>query len=185
MLKELYKDSETRMQKAIEAINREMAGVRTGKASPKILDGIKVEYYGTPTPLIQVASVSTPDPKMIVIQPWEQTMVPEIIKALQKADLGLNPLAEGNMVRLPIPPLNEDRRQEMVKLVKKLGEDGKVAIRNIRRDINERLKKAEKDTEITEDEHKTAQKHIQDLTDKSIKRLDDMVVIKEKEVMEI
>jgi len=185
MLKDIYKDAESRMQKAVEAINRELTGVRTGKASPKMLDGIKVEYYGTPTPLIQLASISTPDPKTIIIQPWEQTVIPEIIKALQKADLGLNPMTEGNLVRLPIPPLNEERRQEMVRLVKKLAEDGKIAIRNIRRDTNDKLKKAEKDSDITEDDLKIAQKQIQDYTDKYIDKISEMVDSKEKEVMEI
>ena len=185
MLKEVYKDIETRMQKAVDAVNRELAQVRTGKASPKMLDGIKVEYYGTMTPLNQVASVSSPDPKLLVIQPWEQTVVPEIVKAIQKADLGLNPIAEGNVVRLPIPPLNEERRQEMVRLVKKLGEDGKVSIRNIRRDANDRLKKAEKDSEITEDDLKLGQKQVQEQTDKFIEKISAMVNLKEKELMEI
>jgi ribosome recycling factor len=185
MLKEIYKDAETRMQKAVEAVNRELAGVRTGKATPKMLDGVKVEYYGTPTPLIQLASISTPDPKTLIIQPWEQTVIPEILKALQKADLGLNPLAEGNLVRLPVPPLNEERRQEMVRLVKKLGEDGKVAIRNIRRDCNDSMKKAEKDSTITEDELKSGQKHIQELTDKFIEQIGEVVDNKEKELLEI
>lgn len=185
MLKETYKDTEDRMKKAVDAINRELTSVRTGKASPKMLDGIKVEYYGTLTPLNQVASISSPDPKMLVIQPWEQTVVPEIVKAVQKADLGLNPMAEGNIVRLPIPPLTEERRQDMVKLVKKLGEDAKIAIRNIRRDANDKLKKAEKDSEITEDDLKVGQKQVQDYTDSYIKKIDDMVKAKEQEVMEI
>ena len=185
MLKETYKDTEDRMKKAVDAINRELTSVRTGKASPKMLDGIKVEYYGTLTPLNQVASISSPDPKMLVIQPWEQTVVPEILKAVQKADLGLNPMAEGNIVRLPIPPLTEERRQDMVKLVKKLGEDAKIAIRNIRRDANDKLKKAEKDSEITEDDLKVGQKQVQDYTDSYIKKIDDMVKAKEQEVMEI
>lgn len=185
MLKEVYKDIETRMQKAVDAVNRELAQVRTGKASPKMLDGIKVEYYGTMTPLNQVASVSSPDPKLLVVQPWEQTVVPEIVKAIQKADLGLNPIAEGNVVRLPVPPLNEERRQEMVRLVKKLGEDGKVSIRNIRRDANDRLKKAEKDSEITEDDLKLGQKQVQEQTDKFIEKISTMVNLKEKELMEI
>jgi len=185
MLKETYKDTEDRMKKALDAINRELATVRTGKASPKMLDGIKVEYYGTLTPLNQVASISSPDPKMLVIQPWEQTVIPEIIKAVQKADLGLNPMAEGNIVRLPIPPLTEERRQDMVKLVKKLGEDAKIAIRNIRRDANDKLKKAEKDSEITEDDLKLGQKQVQDYTDSHIKKIDDIIKAKEQEVMEI
>ena len=185
MLKETYKDTEDRMKKALDAINRELATVRTGKATPKMLDGIKVEYYGTLTPLNQVASISSPDPKMLVVQPWEQTVIPEIIKAVQKADLGLNPMAEGNIVRLPIPPLTEEHRQDMVKLVKKLGEDAKIAIRNIRRDANDKLKKAEKDSEITEDDLKTGQKQVQDYTDSYIKKIDDTIKAKEQEVMEI
>jgi ribosome recycling factor len=121
----------------------------------------------------------------LIIQPWEQTVIPEIIKALQKADLGLNPLAEGNLVRLPVPPLNEERRQDMVRLVKKLGEDGKVAVRNIRRDCNDSLKKGEKDSTITEDELKNGQKHIQDLTDKFVEQIGEVVENKEKELLEI
>lgn len=185
MLKEMYKDTEDRMKKAVDVINRELATVRTGKASPKMLEGIKVEYYGTLMPLNQVASISTPDPKLLVVQPWEQTVVPEIIKAVQKADLGLNPIAEGNIVRLPIPPLTEERRQDMVKLVKKLGEEGKIAIRNIRRDANEKLKKAEKDSEITEDDLELGQKQIQDYTDSYIEKISNIVKAKEQEVMEI
>ncbi|MCP4580050.1 MAG: ribosome recycling factor [candidate division Zixibacteria bacterium] len=185
MLKELYKDTEDRMDKALEAVNREMTGVRTGKATPKMLDGIKVDYYGTATALNQLASIGTPDPRMLVIQPWEQTIIPEIVKAIQKADLGLNPIAEGNLVRLPIPPLNEERRLEMGRLVKKLGEDGKIAIRNIRRDANEKLKKAEKDSEITKDELKTAQKQVQDFTDKHTEQISEIIKLKEQEVMEI
>jgi len=185
MLKQIYKETEDRMLKAVEAINREMTGVRTGKASPKMLDGIKVEYYGTPTPLNQVASISTPDPKTLVIQPWEKTVIPEIIKAIQKSDLGLNPIPDNNVVRLPIPPLNQERRQEMGKLVKKIGEDGKIAIRNTRRDILDKLKKAEKDSEITEDDLKTAQKQVQDYTDKYIEKISEIIKHKEQEVMEI
>ncbi|MCD6160871.1 MAG: ribosome recycling factor [candidate division Zixibacteria bacterium] len=185
MLKKLYKDTEERMKKAMEALSREMAYVRTGKATPKILDGIKVDYYGTPTPLIQLASISAPDPKMLVVQPWEKTIIPEVIKALQKADLGLNPIAEPNIIRLPVPPLNEERRMEMVKLVKKLGEDGKIAIRNIRRDSNDKLKKAEKNSEITEDDLELGQKQVQEYTNKSIEKISEMVKLKEQEVIEI
>lgn len=173
------------MDKAIEAISRELANIRTGKATTAMLDGIKVDYYGTPTPLKQVASVSAPDPKLLVVQPWEKTVVQDIVKAIQKADLGLNPLIEGNLIRLPIPALNEERRRDMVKLVKKFGEDGKVAIRNIRRDAIERLKKAEKDSQITEDELHNGQKKVQDLTDGHATRIDKMMEAKEAEVMEV
>ncbi len=185
MLKEIYRETEQKMDKAIEALSRELAGIRTGKATTTILDGIKVDYYGTPTPLKQVASVSAPDPKLLVVQPWEKNVIPEIVKAIQKADLGLNPVTEGNIVRLPIPALNEERRRDLVKLVKKFGEDGKISIRNIRRDGIESLKKAEKESAITEDELHQGQKHIQDITDGHIVRIDEMMTAKEAEVMEV
>jgi ribosome recycling factor len=185
MLNEVYKDTEERMTKAIEAFNRELAGVRTGKATPKILDGIKVEYYGTLTPLNQLASINAPDPKILLIQPWEKTVIPEIVKALHKADLGLNPMAEANVVRVPIPALNEERRREMVKLVKKLGEDAKIAVRNIRRDANDRLKKAQKASEITEDDLEKSQKQTQEYTDKYIEKISEMIEQKEEELMEV
>jgi len=173
------------MDRAVEAIGRELAGIRTGKATTTILDGVKVEYYGTMTPLKQVASISAPDPKLLVVQPWEKNIVGDIVKAIQKADLGLNPVTEGNVIRLPIPPLNEERRREMVKLVRKFGEDGKISIRNIRRDAIEKLKKAEKDSEISEDDLHNGQKHIQEITDNHISRIDEMVEAKEAEVMEV
>jgi len=185
MLKESYSECIKRMEKSLESLSRELAGIRTGKATTAILDGIKVDYYGNPAPLKQVASVSAPDPKLLVVQPWEKTMIPEIIKAIQKADLGLNPISEANIIRIPIPPLNEERRKEMARLVKKFGEDGKVSIRNIRRDIIETLKKAQKDSEITEDEFHQGQKHIQDITDEHIIRVEEMVDDKEAEVMEV
>jgi len=185
MLEEIYKDTSERMKKAVESISRELTGVRTGKATPKILDGIRVDYYGTLTPLIQLATISAPDPKMLIVQPWEKTVIPEIIKALHKADIGLNPVAEANIIRLPIPPLNEDRRKEMVRLVKKLGEDGKIAIRNIRRDANDKMKKAQKNSDITEDDLEKGQKKIQELTDNFIDKISEIVKLKEQEVMEV
>lgn len=185
MLKQIYNETEQRMEKAIEAASRELANIRTGKATTTILDGVRVEYYGTPTPLKQVASVSAPDPKLLVVQPWEKNVVPEIVKAIQKSDLGLNPIVEGNIIRLPIPPLNEERRLEMARLVKKFGEEGKVAVRNIRRDAIERLKKAEKDSQITEDDLRNGQKKIQEFTDDYTKKIDSIVESKEAEVMEV
>lgn len=185
MLKENYNECAKRMDKSLESLGRELAGIRTGKATTAVLDGIKVDYYGTPTPLKQVASVSAPDPKLLVVQPWEKNIMPDVIKALQKADLGLNPIAEATVIRLPIPPLNEERRKEMVKLVKKFGEDGKVAIRNIRREIIEILKKGQKDSEITEDDFHQAQKHIQDITDDFTARIEQMIEAKESEIMEV
>ncbi len=185
MLKEIYRDTESRMNKSLEALARELTGIRTGKATTNILDAIKVDYYGTPTPLKQVASVTAPDPKLLVVQPWEKNLIPDIIKAIQKADLGLNPISESGVVRLPIPPLNEERRRDMVKLVKKFAEEAKVAIRNVRRDSIEALKKAEKDDKITEDELHQGQKHLQDATDSHINKIDKMVEAKEAEVMEV
>lgn len=185
MLKETYRDTESRMNKTLDALTRELVGIRTGKATTNILDGIKVDYYGTPTPLKQVASVTAPDPKLLVVQPWEKNLVPEIIKAIQKADLGLNPISEAGIIRLPIPPLTEDRRREMVKLVKKFGEDAKVSVRNIRRDSLEALKKGQKDGKITEDELHQGQKHLQDMTDSHINKIDRMIEAKDSEVMEV
>jgi ribosome recycling factor len=185
MLKEIYHDAESRMNKTLEALLRELSGIRTGKATTNILDAIKIDYYGTPTPLKQVASVSAPDPKMLVVQPWEKNMIPEVVKAIQKADLGLNPISEGGLIRLPIPPLNEERRREMVKLVKKFGEEARVSVRNIRRDSIEALKKAEKDSKITEDELHLGQKHLQDSTDGHITKIDKMLEAKEVEVMAV
>jgi len=185
MLKEIYRDSETRMTKALEALARELVTIRTGKASAAILDGVKVDYYETPTPLKQIATVNAPDPRLLVVQPWEKNVVPDVIKAIQKADLGLNPVAEGPVIRLPIPPLNEERRKDMAKTVKKMGEDSKVAIRNIRRDSVEAMKKAQKDSKISEDDMHHGQKHVQEMTDKRISQIDDMVAAKEAEVMEV
>jgi ribosome recycling factor len=185
MLKETYRDTESRMNKTIEALTRELTGIRTGKATTNILDGIKVDYYGTPTPLRQVASVTAPDPKLLVVQPWEKSLIPEIVKAIQKADLGLNPISESGVIRLPIPPLTEERRREIARLVKKFGEDAKVSIRNIRRDNIEVLKKGQKDSKITEDELHQGQKHLQDMTDGHINKIEKMIEAKDSEVMEV
>jgi ribosome recycling factor len=185
MLKDNYRDAEGRMNKTLDALARELSGIRTGKATTNILDGIKVDYYGTATPLKQVASVAAPDPKLLVVQPWEKNLAPEIVKAIQKADLGLNPITEGGVIRLPIPPLNEERRREMVKLVKKFGEDARVSIRNVRRDIIDTIKKDEKDSKITEDEMHQGQKRLQELTDDYIGKIDKMLQAKETEVMEV
>ncbi|MEE9555526.1 MAG: ribosome recycling factor [candidate division Zixibacteria bacterium] len=185
MLKQIYQETNQKMEKALEATSRELANIRTGKATTTILDGIKVEYYGTPTPLKQVASVSAPDPKLLVVQPWEKNIVPDIVKAIQKADLGLNPVVEGNVIRLPVPALNEERRREMVKLVKKFGEEGKISMRNIRRDAIEKLKKAEKDSEIPEDDSHIGQKKVQEFTDDYTSKIDTILEAKEAEVMEV
>jgi ribosome recycling factor len=185
MIKKLYADTEEKMKKAVETVGKELLSIRTGKATPALLDGIKVDYYGTITPLSQVANISVPDPRLLVIQPWEKRLIPDIVKAIQKSDLGLNPQADANVVRLPIPTLTEERRKDLVKLVKKLTEDGKVALRNIRRDSNEALKKVEKDKEISEDDSRKAQEHVQEITNKHIELIDELMKKKEAEVMEV
>jgi ribosome recycling factor len=185
IIKKTQTEAEDKMKKGVDTLTRELSSIRIGKATTSLLDGIKVDYYGTLTPLSQVASISIPDPKLIVIQPWEKKMIPEIAKAIQRSDLGLNPLTDANVIRLPIPPLTEERRKDLVKLVKKLAEEGKVVVRNIRRDANESLKKAEKDRLISEDDSRKAVERIQELTDKYIKAIDALVEKKEKEMMEI
>jgi len=173
------------MEKAIEAQKKELQKVRTGRASVALLDDVQVDYYGTPTPLNQVGTLAVPEARLITIQPWEKNLIPEIEKAILKADLGLNPASDGQLVRISIPPLTEERRKEMVKLVRRMAEDTKVAIRNHRRDANEALKKLQKDKEITEDDQKRGEKEIQDLTDQFVKLADEVVEKKEKEIMEI
>lgn len=173
------------MEKSLESLKREFAKVRTGRASASLLDEVKVDYYGNPTPLNQVGTISVPEARLITVSPWEKNLIPEIEKAIFKADLGLNPSSDGELVRIAIPPLTEDRRKEMCKLAKKMGEDAKIAIRNARRDGNEGMKKLEKEKEITEDDLKRGEKEIQELTDRFVKKVDDMVSAKEEEVMEI
>jgi ribosome recycling factor len=185
MLNKIYADVEERMKKAVEVVQRELMGIRTGKATPALLEGIRVEYYGNMTPLNQVANISVPDHKLLVIQPWDKTLIGEIVKAIQKSNLGLTPISDANIIRLPIPPLTEERRKDLVKLVKKLAEDGKVAIRNIRRDANESIKKGEKEKKISEDDSRKGQEKVQEMTDKYIKNLDEVANKKEKEVMEV
>lgn len=185
MSKQILHDADGRMNKAVEVIRDELARIRTGKATTALLDGIKVDYYGTPTPLKQVANISTPDAHTISVQPWEKSMVAPIEKAIQNANLGLNPVPDGNILRVPIPPLNEERRKELVKLVKKFAEDGKIAVRNVRRDAIEHLKKAEKNEHLSEDDRKREEQEAQKLTDKHIKDIDVLVAQKEKEIMEV
>jgi ribosome recycling factor len=185
MIKAIQTDAEAKMKKSVDSIQKELAGIRTGKATPTLLDGIKVEYYGNLTPLSQVASVSVPDHRLLVIQPWEKRLIPEIAKAIQKSELGLNPIQDANVIKLPIPPLTEERRKDLVKLVKKMGEEGKVAIRNIRREGIDELKKTEKEKKISEDDSRKAQEKMQEITDKHIKMIDELLAKKEKEVMEV
>ncbi|MBM4161592.1 MAG: ribosome recycling factor [Ignavibacteria bacterium] len=185
MVKDILKSAEDRMKRAVEVVREELVKVRTGKATTALLDGIKVEYYGSVVPLRQVANLSTPDVHTITVQPWEKNMLVTIDKAILNANLGLNPVNDGAILRVPIPPLNEERRRELVKLVKKFGEEGKIAIRNVRRDAIEHLKKAEKEEHFSEDERKRGEQESQKLTDKYIKEIDNLLALKEKEIMEV
>jgi len=185
MYDDVIAKSDTGMEKAVEALKKELNKVRTGRASTALLDDIRVDYYGTPTPLNQIGTLSVPEARLITIQPWEKHLVPEIEKAIHKSDLGLNPSSDGQLIRIAIPALTEERRKEMVKLVKRMGEDAKVSVRNVRREANEKLKKLEKDKEISEDELKRGEKEIQDLTDSFVGKVDEVVAKKENEVMEI
>ena len=185
MIKDIIKETDSKMHKAAEHVRNELIRIRTGKATTNLLDGVKVDYYGTITPLNQVGNLSTPDIHTIAIQVWDKSAMPLVEKAILNSNLGLNPINDGNLIRVPIPALNEERRKEMVKLVKKLAEDGKIAVRNVRRDEIERLKKAEKEEHFSEDERKTAETEIQKLTDKHIKDIDLLVQQKEKEIMEV
>lgn len=184
-IKEILSTAQTKMQKTIEVLRVDLASVRAGRASVSLLDKVMVEYYGTPTPINQVASVTVPEPRMIVIQPWEKNLLKDIERAIMKSDLGLNPNSDGSVIRLNLPQLTEERRKELVKTVHKKAEDARVSIRNLRREANDCVKKAEKAKEITEDEAKKANDDIQKMTDKFIKEVDTVMEHKEKEVMEI
>lgn len=177
--------TQTAMSKAVEHCQHELTKIRTGRASAALLDQVRVDYYGTPTPLSQIAQISVPDARSLVVQPWERNMLGEIDKAIRSAGLGLNPSNDGVVVRVPVPPLTEDRRKDLVKMCKKAGEDGRIMIRNIRRDEMEALKKAEKDEKFSEDDRKRGEADIQNLTNKFIKNIDEILVKKEQEVMAI
>ncbi|HPN35905.1 MAG TPA: ribosome recycling factor [bacterium] len=185
MIDDVKKDVKHRMDQAVETVRTELAKLRTGKASPAILDGITVSYYGANTPLRQVGNISAPEPRLLVVQPWDRSLLGEIEKAILKSDLGLNPANDGIVIRVPIPTLTEERRQSLVKVAKKITEDGRVAVRNIRRDANEKLKKLEKDHKISEDDLHRNQDEMQKLTDEYVKKLDEILALKEKEIMEI
>ena len=185
MIKEIIKQTEEKMHKAVEVVRHEFVKIRTGKATTALLDGVKVEYYGSQAPLQQVANVSVKDIHTISIQPWDKNMIQPIEKAVIAANLGLNPITDANGIRVPIPPLNEERRKELVKLVKKFAEEGKIAVRNVRRDAIEHLKKSEKLEHFSEDERKRAEQDVQKMTDEFIKDVDGLVELKEKEIMEV
>ncbi|UNK16676.1 ribosome recycling factor [Paenibacillus sp. N3/727] len=177
-------NAEERMEKAILSLKRDLATLRAGRASSSLLDRIQVEYYGAPTPVNQLANITTPDSRTLMIQPWDKSSLGDIEKAIMKSDLGLTPANDGNQIRLSIPALTEERRTDLVKMTKKFGEEAKVAIRNIRRDANDDIKKLEK-TDISEDESRRHQEDIQKATDKYIAEVDKVLVAKEKEIMEV
>jgi ribosome recycling factor len=185
MVNDVVTDFEGACAKAIENYKKELAKVRTGRANVSMLDGIKVDYYGTMTPLNQVATLNVPDPRLITIKPWEKALIPAIEKSIKtRTDLGLNPIADGELVRVPIPALNQERRKELVKVTKGMNEDAKVAVRNARRDANELLKSLLGDGDITEDDQKRGLKSVQDVTDKNIALVDEIGGKKEKEILE-
>jgi ribosome recycling factor len=185
MVKEIIKNADIRMQKAVESVRHELVKIRTGKATTALLDTVKIDAYGTLMPLNQVGSVAVVDAHMLSITPWDKAMLHPIEKAIIAANLGFNPSTDGTMVRIPIPALNEERRKELVKLVKKFTEEGKIAVRNIRRDDMEHLKKSEKAEHFSEDERKRGEHELQKLTDKNIIDIDKLFVLKEKEIMEV
>ena len=185
MIDEEIKNAQERMEKVIANLQKEISHVRTGKATTALLDNIKIECYGQTMPLNQVASISTPEVQLIMVQPWDKNVLQDIEKAILKSELGLNPTNDGNVIRLAIPSLNEERRMELVKLVKKFGEEGKISVRNVRRDANDKMKQMEKDKQIPEDELYGGQDKSQEITDQSIKKIDEMIEAKEKEIMQV
>lgn len=185
MKETIIADAKAKMAKSVTAIARELTSIRTGTASPAFLDTVKVQAYGASMPLNQVATVTAPENRLIVVQAFDKSTVGDIVKAIQVADLGLNPAVDGQIIRLPIPPLNEDRRRDLVKRCKTIAEEGRVAVRNVRRDANDHVKKAEKDKELSEDNAKDAHDDIQKLTDEHCKEIDKLLEIKEKDVMEV
>ena len=184
MLDDIYLDLDDRMNKAAETLESEYKRLRTGRASISLVDGIRVDYYGSATPLSQLATLTIPDPRTIVIQPWDTSVVGEIEKAILKSDLGLTPMNDGKAIRINIPPLTAERRRDLVKVVKKKAEESKVALRNIRRDINEKIKDLKKDKKVSEDEQFRAQDEIQKITDDFVKKIDAVYGSKEKEILE-
>ena len=185
MIDEIFEDLKDRMGKSIESLKREYSRLRTGRASISLLDGIRVSYYDTPTPLNQMASLAVPEPRLIVIQPWDKTAIEDIEKAILKSELGLTPINDGKVIRISIPPLTEERRKELVKVARKMSEENKVAVRNIRRDANEMLKDLKKEKEITEDDLYRSQEEVQKATDQFISQVDELCAAKEKEILEI
>ena len=185
MIEDNLREAETKMQKSLDALGKEILTIRTGRASPALVDRIPVEYYGNPTPLNQLASITAPEPRLIVIQPWDRTVITAVEKALQKSELGLNPANDGQVIRVPIPPLNEERRREYVRLVKRYAESAHVAVRNIRRDQMEKIKAAEKARQVSADDAKRASERLQKVADRYIAKVDEAAARKEAEIMEV
>ncbi|MBP1752495.1 MAG: frr [Geobacteraceae bacterium] len=185
MTKSVIASMKTNMDKSVESLRKEYQKVRTGRATTALLDDIKVTYYDVPTPLNQVASLSIPEARVMIIQPWEVKLIPVIEKAILNANIGLTPTNDGKVIRLSMPPLTEERRKEIVKMLRKMAEDAKIAMRNIRRDGNDELKKLEKDKKISEDDLKRAEKEVQDVTNSFVSKIDEVLALKEKEVMEV
>ncbi|WNF35429.1 ribosome recycling factor [Bacillaceae bacterium IKA-2] len=185
MSKEVLKSTEDKMNKAIEALRRELSTLRAGRANPAILDKLQVDYYGAATPINQLASITVPEARLLLIQPYDKSTLSDIDRAIQKSDLGLSPTNDGTVIRITIPTLTEERRRDLVKLIKKYAEEAKVGIRNIRRDANDDLKKGQKDGEMTEDELRRSNEEVQKLTDKEILKVDNVTAEKEKEIMEV
>jgi ribosome recycling factor len=179
------KEARAQMEKALEAMRREFSGVRTGKASPALLDMVRVDAYGSKMPLNQVASVSAPEPRMLVVQPWDKGLVPVVEKAIRNAELGLNPATDGGLIRVPIPPLNEERRKEMVRMLHKLAEEGRIAVRHARQEANKAMKQQQSDGDVSEDDARRQMDEIQKLTDEYISKIDHLLKGKEEEVMEV
>jgi len=184
-MEEIIKDANNRMNKSLDALRSELAKVRTGKATTALLDGIKVDYYGTITPLSQIGNVSVLDAHTLSITPWDKSMVQTVDRAILEANIGFNPISDGTNLKIPVPPLTEERRKDFVKLIKRFGEETKIAIRNVRRDSNDHLKREEKEKKISEDQLKDGEGRIQKFTDEHIKTVDDILRHKEKEIMEV
>ena len=184
MIEEIHQEVKDGMQSTLDSLVKEYAGVRTGRATTALVDGILVDYFGAQAQLKQLATISVPESRLIVIQPWDKSVAPEVEKAIQRSNLGLNPVSDGTVIRIPVPPLTEERRRDLVKVVKKSAEDRRIYVRNVRRDGNDLLKQMEKDKEISEDDNRRAQERIQKLTDEFIRKVDEAAAKKEKEVME-
>ncbi len=185
MSSEVFDIVKQKMGKAVDILKNDLNTIRAGRAVPSLLDKVTVDYYGTPTPLNQLANISAPEPRLLVVQPWDKNVMGDVEKAILKSDVGLTPNNDGNVIRLPVPQLTEERRKELVRVVRKKAEESKVAVRNIRREANDQLKSLEKDGELTKDDLKRSQDEVQNLTDEYIEKIDQVLELKEKEIMEV